>query len=42
MGQDVNQSACTTKRKSLFIPNLKLIYRLVQDVNVSKTDRSFY
>lgn len=42
MGQDVNQSAAVTtlKESLLFIPNfLKLIYRLVQDVNVSKTDR---
>ena len=43
MSKDVNQSAAMTtlKESLLFIPNfLKLIYRLAQDANVSKTDRA--
>jgi uncharacterized membrane protein YkvA (DUF1232 family) len=43
MGKDVNQNAAMTtlKESLLFIPNfLKLIYRLAQDSNVSKTDRA--
>ncbi|NLX02610.1 MAG: DUF1232 domain-containing protein [Syntrophomonadaceae bacterium] len=43
MGKDVNQNAAMTtlKESLLFIPNfLKLIFRLAQDSNVSKTDRA--
>ncbi|MGS0765229.1 YkvA family protein [Syntrophomonas curvata] len=43
MSTDENRSAAMTtlKESLLFIPNfLKLIYRLVQDPNVSKTDRA--
>lgn len=43
MGKDVNQNAAMTtlKESLLFIPNfLKLIYRLAQDPDVSKTDRA--
>lgn len=43
MRKDVSQSAAVTtlKESLLFIPNfLKLIYRLAQDANVSKTDRA--
>lgn len=42
MSKDADQSAAMTtlKESLLFIPNfLKLIYRLAQDANVSKTDR---
>lgn len=43
MSKDDNNSAAMTtlKESLLFIPNfLKLIYRLAQDPNVSKTDRA--
>ena len=43
MSKDVDQNAAMTtlKESLLFIPNfLKLIYRLAQDANVSKTDRA--
>ena len=43
MSKDQNRDAAMTtlKESLLFIPNfLKLIYRLVQDKNVSKTDRA--
>ena len=43
MNKDLNQSAAMTtlKESLLFIPNLlKLIYRLSQDANISKTDRA--
>lgn len=43
MTKDENRSAAMTtiKESLLFIPNLlKLVYRLAQDINVSKTDRA--